>query len=480
VTPGPPSGRLVRGARRWLLRTWAPVLLTFAWSCASPPDAAQPAGPVTVNGSESIAWSQAASATDDVSKYRYVGYVDSVPHSLADAACQAGTSPTLFECSARLPPMSPGTHQLQLAAIVDVGGKDVEGQKSSPLDLLVIGTRRATAALRSAAPLAMTAQDGTRFNVETLVTGLDVPSAVAVTADGRLFVAERSGTVQVWQSGRMRPEPAVQLADAAAIEDVGLVGMTLHPDFSRNGRVYVVYAAMSASGTFSNRVIRFRDVNSVFGEAAVILEDAVVEPPQRTPRIRFGPDRKLYVAFPAGADRSRQDSSYSGKVLRINDDGTTPRDNPGYSPVISAGHRAPGAFDWQPATGQVWQSERGWDDRDRLEVRGSGDPPYAFDSPVDSVAAAFSTSTEAIAGFRNDLFIAALGGRHIRRVRFDPSAPTHVSSTERLLADRFGRISDVVTGPDGAIYFCTSNRRDPLDAAAGDDRVVRLASRLDR
>jgi glucose/arabinose dehydrogenase len=218
----------------------------------------------------------------------------------------------------------------------------------------------------------------------------------------------------------------------------------------------------------------------VFGEAAVILEDAVVEPPQRTPRIRFGPDHKLYVAFPAAAAVSHQDSSYNGKMLRINDDGTTPRDNPGYSPVISAGHRAPGAFDWQPASGQLWVSERGWDDRDRLKVTGSSNPSYAFDSLVDSAAAAFSPSTSAIAGFRHDLFIAGLGGKHIRRVRFDPSAPTQVSSTERLVADQFGRISDVVTGPDGLIYFCTSNRRNSLDAAADNDRVARLVSRPDK
>jgi glucose/arabinose dehydrogenase len=151
--------------------------------------------------------------------------------------------------------MSPGTHRLQLAAIADVGGMEFESQKSSPLDLRVVATGTAGAAPRSAAPLALTAQDGTRFNVETLTTSLDAPSAVAVTADGRLFIAERSGTVQVWQNGQVRREPAAQLSDAAAIDGVGLVGMTLDPDFPHNGRVYIVYTARSTNQTFANRVV---------------------------------------------------------------------------------------------------------------------------------------------------------------------------------------------------------------------------------
>jgi glucose/arabinose dehydrogenase len=445
---------------------------------------------MTVDGSESIGWSQTATDASAVSKYRYVGYMDGVRTPLPDAACQAGSSQTLFACSAQLPPMPPGTHGLQIASVVNVAGADVESGKSATIDLnvvqaaadlrVIVAAATAPAVLPSVAPLAMTAQDGTRFNIETLATGLDAPSAVAATPDGRLFIAQRSGTILVWQNGRVLPEPALQLSDAAAMDDVGLIGMTLDPDFRRSGRVYIVYAARSANQTLTNRVVRYREVNGLFGEAAVILEDAVVERPQRTPRIRFGRDLKLYVAFPAGSNLSNQDSSYNGKLLRINEDGTTPRDNPGYSPVISAGHRAPGAFDWQPASGQLWISERGWDDRDRLTIAGPGTLAYTFDSPIDSAAAAFAPSTLAIAGFRNDLFIAALGGKHIRRVRFDPSAPTHVSSTERLVADQFGRISDVVSAPDGAIYFSTSNRINSLTAAPDDDRVARLVPRVDR
>jgi glucose/arabinose dehydrogenase len=354
--------------------------------------------------------------------------------------------------------MAFGEHRLELAVVRETDG--VASAKSPPLDLLVVPTRGGGATPSGSSRLAVTAADGTDFVVETLATGLDTPSGLAITPDGRVLIAERSGDVRVWQNGKVLPEPAVRLRDAAQGADVGLLGIALHPDFSQNGQVFLLYTARSGDGTFANRVVRYREVNNVFGQAAVILEDAVAEPPQRTPRIRFGRDRKLYLALPAGTDRSvaEDPASYVGKILRINDDGTTPRDNPGYSPVISDGHRAPVGFDWHPISAQLWVGEHNWDDRDQLSLVGSpgndGSSPlqrsrdrtaFSFDSEIDPSGASFYAAT-AIDGFKNDLFIAALSGQHIRRVRFDPLQPSRVISTERLLDHQLGRISDILLG----------------------------------
>lgn len=463
---------------------------TLAPDCGSSP---VPAGQVPVLGAEQLSWDQSAPDVFELARYTYVAYVDGARRLLADATCQPTTADTQAECLARLPAMAPGAHRLELATVFNGFGFEFESPRSAPLDLLVVGGAtngfsRAQARLRTDttrgvetdAPSTRTARDGTRFAIDTLSTTLDMPSALAVAPDRRVFIAEASGIVRTWQDGRLVPEPAEQLADVAKSGDVGLVGMALHPRFPVNHQLYLAYTARRADGTFANRVVRFREVGGIFGEAAVLLEDRVPEPPQRTPRLRFGTDQQLYVAFATGRDPSaaRDLASYAGKILRLNEDGTTPADNAGYSPIFSDEHRFPGAFDWHPALGQLWLSERDWDDNDalRIVVSSRSRTAYRFDPIVDASAAAFYTNT-AIPGFKNDLFIAALDGRHIRRVRFDPTAPDRVSSTERLLDGEFGRISDIVAGPDGAIYFCTSNP--PTSTRSADDRLVRLASPID-
>src|SRR4029077_6691431 len=123
------------------------------------------------------------------------------------------------------------------------------------------------------------------------------PSALATTPDGRVFIAERSGDLRVWQNGQLLSEPAIRVADAAARDDMGLIGITVHPDFRANHLVYVVYTQRGRGLALTNRVVRYRELNNVFAESAVILEDVIPELPQGPSRIKFGPDHELYVAF---------------------------------------------------------------------------------------------------------------------------------------------------------------------------------------
>ena len=94
--------------------------------------------------------------------------------------------------------------------------------------------------------------------------------------------------------------------------------------------------------------------------------------------------------------------------------------------------------------------------------------------PAVPSGAAFYTGA-ALPGFRHDLFLAALDGAHLLRVRLDPADPSRVLGTERLLDGLLGRLNDVVTGPDGGLYIATGNRDDIGAPAPGDDRIVRLA-----
>ena len=84
-----------------------------------------------------------------------------------------------------------------------------------------------------------TAADGTRFGVQTLATGLQIPWSLAFAPDGRLFISERPGRVRVYQNGTLLAEPALTLTDAFTRDESGILGLAVHPDFASNRFVYL-------------------------------------------------------------------------------------------------------------------------------------------------------------------------------------------------------------------------------------------------
>jgi glucose/arabinose dehydrogenase len=440
-----------------------------------PPTAAPPvtSSPIEITGAERIGWDQTADDASQLAGLRYIGYVDDAPTVLVDAQCSAASTTGAFACSAKLPPMSVGSHRLELAS-EEIGGQQRQSARSPSLSVNLAGARSSTAA--RGVSRAGTTHDGIQLVVETLAGALTAPSALAATPDGRIFIAERAGDILVWKDGQILRAPALELGDVAQTGDLGLIGMAVPPDFSANGLVFVAYTARDSQGSFVNRVVRFREVGNIFGQAAVILEDRVRDAPLRAPRIRVGPGHVVYVAF-AASDRATAESfsSYAGKILRINEDGTTPRDNQGSTPIISSGEAIVGGFDWQPATGRLWSAERDWQGRDFVRDLSFGIARGpSLDSQVDPSGVAFYRHSQ-IGGFANDLFIGSLAGRHVQRIHFSRSDAGHIESTERLLDGQYGRISDVVAGPDGALYICTSNAGAAF-ATPDDDRLLRLTS----
>ena len=342
----------------------------------------------------------------------------------------------------------------------------------------------------------ITAADGTRFSVEVVAQNLEIPWALAFAPDGRMFVTERPGRVRVFQNGQVLAAPALVLTDVAAVGEGGLLGIAVHPDFASNHFVYLAYTARLAGGSRETRVVRYREVGNTLGEPAVILDRVPAADIHDGARVRFGPDRKLYVTWgDTAAPPTAQDlGTLTGKILRLNDDGSVPGDNPlAGSPIFSFGHRNPQGLDWHPVTGEPWGSEHGQTGNDEInrlqpgrnygwpvieadQARAGMETPILFFSPsIAPSGASFYTGTS-ITGFRQNLFVGALAGQHLLRVRFEPNDPNRVAATERLLAGRFGRIRDVVTGPDGALYLCTSNRDGRNTPVASDDRIVRLSA----
>jgi glucose/arabinose dehydrogenase len=331
--------------------------------------------------------------------------------------------------------------------------------------------------------------DGVRFRVEVMATNLQIPWSMVFAPDGRLFVTERPGRVRILDLAARTSELALTVEDNRAEGEGGLLGMALDPDFTQTRFVYLYHTA-TAQGRAINRVVRYREVANRLAERAVILDNIPGAAIHDGGRLRFGPDNLLYITAGDAANTAfAQDlASLAGKILRLNRDGTTPSDNPFSSPVYSWGHRNPQGIDWHPATRELWASEHGSSGNDEINVIDRGAnygwpriegsdtqsgmlPPITFFNPAIAPSGASFYRGSRFPLFVNNLFVATLRGQHILRVRMDAR---RIVAQERLLDERYGRIRDVITGPDGFLYFCTSNNDGRGGVAPDDDRLARL------
>jgi glucose/arabinose dehydrogenase len=337
-----------------------------------------------------------------------------------------------------------------------------------------------------------TTGDGVRVQVQTVVSNLEVPWSMGFAPDGRLFVTERPGRVRIVSVTGGSSELALTLDDTFAQGEAGTLGLALDPEFAASRFVYLYYTARAGNGAV-NRVVRYREVGSRLGEPVVLLDGIPAAIIHDGGRIRFGPDGLLYISTgDANAMPLAQTlGSLAGKILRLNRDGTTPAGNPFGSPVYSYGHRNPQGFDWHPVTGELWASEHGPTGNDEINVirpganygwpviqagqtmAGMVSPITFYETAIAPSGASFARG-RGVPQFQNDLFVGALRGTHLLRLRIDSTSPGRIAAQERLLDGRFGRIRDVVSGPDGYVYFATNNRDGRGSPGSTDDRIARL------
>jgi glucose/arabinose dehydrogenase len=112
-----------------------------------------------------------------------------------------------------------------------------------------------------------TTADGVRVAVQVVATRLEIPWSLAFAPDGRLFITERPGRVRIVREGGLVPEPALSLEDIFTQGESGLLGLALHPAFTTNGLVYLVYTAPGNGGPVA-RLVRYREVAGTLGEPA--------------------------------------------------------------------------------------------------------------------------------------------------------------------------------------------------------------------
>ena len=323
--------------------------------------------------------------------------------------------------------------------------------------------------------------------VEIIAEGLQAPRSIDISKDGRIFVSEKRGSIRVVDNGTLLTEPVGDIK-AENIGDAGLLGLTLHPNFTQNHLFYVYYTYSNSTGLF-NKVLMLTESNNRIIDSKTILDGIPGDEYRDGGRIKFGPDGKLYVSTGDASipEQSQDLDSLAGKILRTNEDGTIPQDNPfSNSPVYAYGFRNVQGLAWAPNSGALYSSDQGGAGNDEInlispgknygwpheECNSSDDDDNRYTPPVlcfnpslepSGIAFAFSNKL----GYQNHLIVATLKGSHLRDIDFD-------SGNQNTILVGYGRIIDLVESEDGSIFVLTSNTDGRALPQQGDDKILRL------
>ena len=329
------------------------------------------------------------------------------------------------------------------------------------------------------------------FRIVKVAEGLDHPWGLAFLPNGDMLVTERSGALRLVKKGRAETRPIRGVPKVRAAGQGGLLDVAIHPDFARNRLVYLSYAGRGQGGA-STEVAR-GVLNGTRLDKVEVIFRAVPKGSgtgHYGSRLVFAPDGLLFISL--GDRRSMRQAqsvrNHIGTVVRLRDDGRIPPDNPfvGRSDakpeIYSYGHRNVQGMALRPGTNKIWTHEHGPQGGDEVNILKPGANygwpaitygiDYSGDKISDRTAApgmeqpvVYWVPSIAPSGmafydggkfpkWQGDLFVGALRGSHLRRLKLDGD---RVTKQERLLDDLGERIRDVRTGPDGFLYILTDS-----------------------
>ena len=226
----------------------------------------------------------------------------------------------------------------------------------------------------------------------TIAEGLSYPYSLVFLPDGDILVTQMNGRVRIIRNGVLAPDPVGVVPDVHVVEGSGgLMDIALHPDFAENSLIYFTYNKPGeggstnalARGTFDGTELT--NVTDVFVSDAWGMRDGNL-----SSRMAFAPDSTLYMAISHHGlqDRAQEPGDHLGKLLRLNDDGTAPEDNPfvgraGYRPeIFTMGHRNFHGVAIHPETGEPWTQEHGDEVNHNIAGANYGWPYLGLAAPV--------------------------------------------------------------------------------------------------
>ena len=329
----------------------------------------------------------------------------------------------------------------------------------------------------------------TNKGIRTIAQNLDAPWAIDIAVDNRIFFTEKPGRLgMIHANGTLASEPVVNI-HTEDIGEAGLMGLALHPNFTQNHLMYV-YHTYAKNGGLYNKVLMLTEKNNKIVNSKIILDGIPASDSNNGGRIKFGPDGKLYVSTGDSEtpELAQNTKSLAGKLLRLNDDGTIPDDNPiPESPVYSYGHRDIQGFAWHPITKKLYASEHGPAGNDEVNIIEPGSnygwpievcnhstssapirfetPEYCFNPEIAPSGLTIAASNKL--GYQNDILFTTLRGSHLHHIDLETRIQDNV-----LVG--YGRLSDIVEAHDGSLYVLTTNRNAIGIGNANDDRILQI------
>jgi glucose/arabinose dehydrogenase len=323
------------------------------------------------------------------------------------------------------------------------------------------------------------------LKTEVLAQGLTFPWEMVYGPDQFIWFTERGGKIS-----RLNPQNGVvvlvhTVADVNSTGEGGLLGMALHPDFGTNPYVYIVYDYGSGAN-YKGKVVRFTFNNGTLSAPLVLLDKIPASANHNGSRLFITPDQKLLITTGDAntAANAQRKNSLSGKILRINLDGSIPADNPfPNSPVWSFGHRNPQGL--VLAKNKIYASEHGPDNDDELNLIQKGknygwpnvegfcstaaekafcaandivEPLKAWTPTIAACGLTYYNS-DYIPQWRNSLLLVSLKAAKLTQLQLDDAGENIIDSKDFYI-NQFGRLRAVCQSPEGKIYLATSNGHD--------------------
>jgi len=337
-----------------------------------------------------------------------------------------------------------------------------------------------------AKPVEYATAEGMKIKVSVVTRGIEHPWSIAFVSNDVWLVTQTHGGLRVVRNGVLDPEPVKGVPEVKPARRSGLLEVTLHPKFAENKYVYLTYHKPLPGDKGALALARGR----WDGKQLVGTRDLFVTPPDSgtISRLVFDRDGKLYMST-AGGD-AQDPSTLAGKILRLNDDGTVPKDNPfvgreGYRPEIyTLGHRSPLGLAVHPGTGQIWECEDGPNGGDEVNILVPGGnygwplvslgrtyqgpwhsqkfqrdgfiDPVVYWTPAIAVSGLAFYTGDKLPKWKGDVFVGGLrygeiiGTGQIQRILFNEKMEE--LRREALLMDWRHRMRDIRQGPDGLLY----------------------------
>ncbi|GBD03801.1 Aldose sugar dehydrogenase YliI [bacterium HR19] len=318
---------------------------------------------------------------------------------------------------------------------------------------------------------------------EVIIENLEIPWTIIFINRDEILITERPGKVKIFSLQYKKLIREFQIEGIKHIGEGGLLGATIHPDFKENNFIYLYYTT-EQNGNLINRVERYILKNYELIKDKIILNDIPAGRIHNGGRIKFGPDGHLYITTgdAGNSDNSQNINSLAGKILRVEEDGSIPEDNPFGNYVYAYGIRNSQGIAWD-AEGNLWAIDHGrsgiqsgLDEVNLIEKgRNYGWPVIQGDERKEGMETPITHSGEDttwapadLIYYNNSLFFTGLRGQAI--YKYDITN----RKLEVYFSQKFGRLRAITIGPDGYFYVSTSNRDGRGYPNEGDDKILKI------